>query len=487
MLISLYTSRVILDALGVEDYGIYNVVGGFVAMFTILCGSMSTAISRFITFELGRKESNRLLSIFSTSVTIQLLIAVLVTIIAEFVGVWFLNTKMVIPENRLFAANWVYQFSIITFVINIISVPYNAAIIAHERMSAFAYISIYEGVTRLLLALIIAYSTFDRLIFFSFCIATIQLSIRFIYGIYCKRHFEECTYHFVFEKKLFREILGFAGWTFIGSSAIHLRDQGGNILINLFFGPAVNAARGVAMKVNLVVQQFVSNFMMALNPQITKNYASGNYDYMFNLMFLGARFSFYLLLIISLPLLINTEYILNLWLKEVPEYTSIFAKLFLILAMSDCLSNPIITAQSATGKIRNYQIVVGGMFLMNLPIVYILFKMGFHPAVSVVVAIIISQICLFLRLIMFKKNVEFSIWYYIRYVYINVMFVFIVALIPPIIVNLYIPTTFLTFVMVSIVSLLSAVISIGFIGCSSVERSLLYKKIRFVIEKYLKK
>lgn len=250
MVISLYTSRVILNALGVNDFGIYNVVGGVVAMFSILSGSLSAAISRFITFELGKKDEEGLKKVFSASVTIQLALSAIIVILIEAVGVWFLNEKMSIPANRMYAANWVLQFSVITFVINLISVPYNATIIAHERMSAFAYISIFEGVGKLAIAFLITLAPFDRLIFYSILMCSIAVAVRLVYGTYCKRHFVECTYHFRWDKELLKRMFGFAGWNFIGATSAILRDQGGNIILNLFFGPAVNAARGIANQVN---------------------------------------------------------------------------------------------------------------------------------------------------------------------------------------------------------------------------------------------
>ena len=291
MVVSLYTSRVVLNALGVEDFGIYNVVGGVVAMFSMLSGSLSAAITRFITYELGTGNKENLKKIFSSSVTIQIGLAVLIALLAEAVGVWFLNVKMNIPDARMVAANWVFQFSILTFAINLISVPYNASIIAHERMSAFAYISILEAIGKLAIAFLITVSPMDRLIFYSLLMCAVALLVRLVYGYYCKKHFEECTYHFLWDKELLKRMFGFAGWNFIGASSAVLRDQGGNVVINLFCGPVVNAARGIASQVNTAVHGFVSNFMTALNPQITKSYASGNRDYMMTLIFQGAWLS----------------------------------------------------------------------------------------------------------------------------------------------------------------------------------------------------
>lgn len=294
MVVSLYTSRVVLNALGVEDFGIYNVVGGVVAMFSMLSGSLSAAITRFITYELGTGNQENLKKIFSSAVTIQLWLAILIIFLAEAVGVWFLNVKMNIPEIRMTAANWVFQFSVLTFAVNLISVPYNASIIAHERMSAFAYISILEAIGKLAIAFLVVVSSIDRLVFYAILMCVVALIVRLAYGFYCKRHFDECTYHFIFDKDLLKRMFGFAGWNFIGAASSILRDQGGNIIINLFAGPTVNAARGIAFQVNNAIHGFVSNFMTALNPQITKSYASGNSDYMMILICQGARLSFYM-------------------------------------------------------------------------------------------------------------------------------------------------------------------------------------------------
>lgn len=376
MAVSLYTSRVVLNALGVEDFGIYNVVGGVVAMFSVLSGSLSTAISRFITYELGKGNKENLNKIFSSAVTIQFGLAGIIILLAETIGIWFLNIKMNIPEVRMEAANWVFQFSIITFAINLISVPYNASIIAHEKMSAFAYISILEAVGKLTIAYLITISPIDKLIFYAILMCVVALIVRLTYGNYCKRHFSECTYHFSWDKLLLKQMFGFAGWNFIGASSAILRDQGGNVVINLFCGPTVNAARGIAFQVNNAVNQFVTNFMTALNPQITKSYASGDKEYMMTLIFQGARLSFYMLFLLSLPILVNTHYILTLWLKIVPEHAVLFVQLILIFALSESISQPLITAMLATGKIRNYQIIVGGLQMMNLPVSYILLQIG---------------------------------------------------------------------------------------------------------------
>lgn len=483
MIVSLYTSRVILNALGVEDFGIYNVVGGVVAMFSVISGSLSAAISRFITYELGKGDQSKLNKIFSASVTIQLLLSLIIVVLIESVGVWFLNAKMTIPAERMTAANWVLQFSIVTFVINLISVPYNAAIIAHERMSAFAYISILEAVCKLTIAFLIMVSPMDKLIFYAILMCMVSVIVRFTYGHYCKKHFAECTYHFHWDADILKKMFGFAGWNFIGASSAVLRDQGGNIVINLFYGPTVNAARGIAIQVNSAIMGFVSNFMTALNPQITKSYASGDREYMMTLIFQGARLSFYMLLLLSLPVLVNTHYILVLWLKLVPEHAVLFVQLILIFAMSESISNPLVTAMLATGKIRNYQIVVGGLQMMNLPISYVCLRFGCIPETVLVVAIAISQCCLAARLYMLRRMIGLSSIQYMKKVYFNVIAVALLSVMIPAILSMYMEESFLSFAILSLLAMACTIAVELYVGCNGKERAFVIEKVDAAIRK----
>ena len=487
MLVSLYTSRVILNGLGVADYGIYNVVGGVVTMFTMLSGSLTAAISRFLTFELGTGNKEKLKSIFSASVTIQIALSFIVLVLAETVGLWFMNEKLIISDDRLCAANWCYQFSIITFVINLISVPYNSAIIAHEKMSAFAYISILEAVGKLLIALGIVFSPIDNLIFYGLMVAVLAIIIRIIYGWYCKKNFNECKYYFVWDKKLLSQIFAFAGWNFIGSSATILRDQGGNIILNLFFGPTVNAARAIAIKVNSVLTGFVNNFMTALNPQITKSYASGDIDNMMILLIQGSRLSFYMLLLLSLPVLLNTNYLLVAWLKLIPEHTVSFVQLTLILAMHECLAYPLTTAMLATGKIKKYQIVAGGLNLMNLPIAYICLCLGMIPESIVIVAIVFSVLVQIVRLGLLKSMIKLNVTEFILKVYGNITIVTVVATFIPYFVNKEMEEGFIRFSLISVLALITTLASAFFVGCNKEERKLVNGKIVSIIQNKLHK
>lgn len=487
MVVSLYTSRVILNALGVEDYGIYNVVGGVVTMFSMLSGSLTAAIQRFLNFELGTGNTEKLKKVFSSAVTIQIGLAIIIVILAETVGLWFMNAKLVVPEERMLAANWCYQFSVLTFAVNLINVPYNAAIIAHEKMSAFAYISIVEALAKLLISWTIVAVSVDRLVYFGGMLCLLAVVLRVIYGLFCKKNFEECTYHFIYDHQLLKQMFGFAGWNFVGVSSAVLRDQGGNIIINLFFGPAVNAARAIAVKVNAVITGFVQNFMTALNPQITKSYANGDHDYMFKLIFQGARLSYYILLLLSLPVILNTHYILVIWLKLVPEHTVLFVQLTLIFAMCESISNPLITAMLATGKIRNYQIVVGGLQMMNLPLAYLCLRLGATPESVLYVAIFISQCCLATRLWMLQGMIGLKAKEYLRHVYLNIIIVTIISAIIPFFVCKLFNESFASFTLISMIAILCTLASELFIGCGAQERQMVYSQIIKFRNKTLKK
>ena len=415
MAVSLFTSRVILNTLGVEDYGINNVVGGIVTMFSVLSGSLSSSISRFITFELGKGNIERLKTIFSTGVNIQLGMSVLIIIIAEAVGIWFLNTKMNIPTDRMVAANWVFQCAILTFVLNLLSVPYNAAIIAHEKMSAFAYISVVEVSLKLIIVYMLMISPFDRLETYAVLLLLVGAVIRFIYGYYCKRHFEECTYHFVFDKPVLKEMTGFAGWNFLGNGAYMLNTQGVNILMNLYFGVAVNAARGIATQVDAALKQFVNNFTTAVNPQITKSYAQGDLDYMHKLVCRSAKFSAFLMMFFAVPIILETNTILTIWLKTVPDYAVIFLQWIIISSFMDTvLANSLVTSMFATGKIKRYQIIVTTVGCLVFPLSWIAFKLGFEPQVGYILYFIIYTILLFVRLYLLKDMVKLPVMMYIR-------------------------------------------------------------------------
>ena len=457
---------------------LYNVVGGIVIMFSLISTSLSASVSRYLAFELGTENYQRLKSIFSTALIIHIALAILILLFAETIGVWFLNNYMNIPPNRMFAANWVFQFSIISFMFGVISVPYNASIISHERMKAFAYIGMLDVLLRLGAVLCIAYITIwkDKLIVYSLLLVCISILLQSIYIIYCRINFKECRLKAQLNRNLLKELTSFAGWNFIGSSSGLLKDQGVNILLNIFCGPVINAARGISYAVNGAITSFAHNFMTAINPQITKSYAARNYKYMMSLIERGSRFSFYILLLLALPFLIETDFILTLWLKKYPVEAILFVRLVLILSMIDILSNTLITLQLATGKIKNYQIVVGGMMLMNFPLSYLVLKLGAIPQATLIVGIVISLCCLFLRLLFLKQMVHLDIKQYITNVCLNVLGVTICSLIIPTLTYTIMNPGLIRFLAVSISCVLSTSVMIYLVGCSLNERIFIQQK-----------
>ena len=478
MILGLCASRVVLQALGENDYGIYNVVGGVVAMFTVISGALTTAVTRFITFEMGKGPSAQLNRVYSTAVNVQIIICAIIILLAEPVGLWFIDNKMTIDPARIPAARMVMHFSLLSFVVNLMSVPQMASITAHEKMSAYAYIGLLDGTLRFASALAISKAATDRLVLYAALMSASLIIVRCVYAIYCRSRFPECRYRFIYDRSLVKQMFSFAGWSFIGTASGVLRDQGGNILINIFFGTTVNAARGLAVQLNGAVQSFITNFMTAVNPQITKSYASGDHAYMFSLMRKSSRMSFYLLLILALPILFNTEQIMSVWLKEVPAYSVVFVRLFLVFTLAESISQPLITSMLATGKIRNYQIIVGGLQLLNLPVSYLCLKMGAAPESTVVVAIIISQICLAARLFMLEKMIGLSVREFIIRVYLNVLTVASVATVLPLCMSLFIPDNILWTLLSISVTALSAVLSVLYVGCTACERRELWGLIR---------
>lgn len=472
MLVSLYTSRIVLNALGVEDYGIYNVVGGFVAMFSLVSSSLSASVSRFLTFELGRGNMDRLKRVFTTSVSIHVVLMAVVLLLMETVGVWFLNHRLTIPTARLYAANWVFQASVLSFMLGLFSVPYNASIISHERMKAFAYIGILDVILRLLIVLFIAYSPwlFDRLIVYALLLVVVGMSLQVVYLRYCHRNFEECRFRLRFDKEYWKEMSAFAGWNFIGASSALINNHGINILLNLFYGLAINTARGIAVTVNNAICAFVGNFVTALNPQITKSYAVNNRFYMFSLAERGARFSFYIILLLALPIFLETDFVLMLWLNQIPEYTVTFIRLVLLTSLCDVLSNTLITMQFATANIRNYQITVGGVQMLIFPLSYVCFKCGSPPESTYYVCIIISLVCLLLRLYFLRVMVGLSIKRFLGNVCVNVVSVLAIAIVVPVLVHNSLPYGWVRFIVVTSISLFCVILSVFFVGCTASER-----------------
>ncbi len=410
MLVSLYTSRVVLNTLGVVDYGTYNVVGGVVTMFGFFNGSMVSATQRFLSFELGRNDNIQLRRTFNATLIIHSVIALIVFVLAETLGLWFLNNYLNIPAVRMEASRWVYHFSVLSFMVTIIQVPYNAVIIARERMSVYAYMSILEVILKLIIVFMLTWITFDKLKLYGILLFAVSFIVAFIYRIYSQKQFDETHFELVKDKGLYTTLINYSGWNLFGNIAAVAKGQGVSIILNIFFGTVVNAAQGVSIQIYAAVNSFVRNFQMASNPQIIKSYAADNKESMINLVIRTSKFSFYLLFILTLPVMLEIDYILNLWLKIVPEYTAIFTILILINALIDSVSGPLMTTIQATGKIKVYQSIVGVLLILILPISYFFFKAGYSPVSTFIVSITIATIALFLRLLITKIQIsEFPI------------------------------------------------------------------------------
>lgn len=474
--VSLYTSRVVLQVLGVEDYGIYNVAGGVIAMFSFINTAMTSATQRYITYALGKGEISTLKRVFSTSLQIHFLISVFIVILGETIGLWFLLNKLVIPDGRETAAMWVYQCSVIVSVVSIMSVPYNSDIIAHEKMSAFAYISIIDVCIKLAIAFLLMIVPVDKLAAYAVLLLLAQISIRLLYSSYCNRHFVESKYCHVIDRKLFCEMSGFAGWSFFGNLAFVLYTQGLNMLLNIFFGPVVNAARGIAVQVQGAIQSFAGNFQMAINPQITKNYAIGNLAQMHNLMYRSARFSYYLLLYMTLPIALEANFVLNLWLGIVPENTVFFVQLMLLIALLNPLSSPCTVANQASGKVKIYQIVVGGILLLILPVSYIVLKLGGSAYSVFIVHFIIEVIAIIARMFILRSQIHLPVRGYISNIYIPIVIVTLTSALLPALIHSKMDENWLRFITVGMMSIVSLTGSIILFGLKDGEKSLIVGK-----------
>lgn len=479
--VGLYTSRVVLNTLGVEDYGLYNVVGGFVAFFAFLNGAMTTATQRFVTFELARGELDRQKITFSMAIIIHFVIGIIVVILAETIGLWFLYEKLVIPESRFVAAFWVYQFSVASMFISIASIPYNALIIAHEKMSAFAFISILDTILKLIFVFCLIIEPWDKLIFYAASLFFVGLVDRVVYGIYCKRKFNESSFVLTFDKSLFRDMTNIAGWSMFGNIAGILYTQGLNMLLNMFFGPVVNAARGVAVTVQGVVSGFVSNFQMALNPQITKNYAVGDLQRMHLLIYVSSKFSYFLLLLIVLPIMIEAHTILVLWLKIVPDYTVWFLRLILSIMLVEAIANPMMISSQAVGKVKIYQSVVGGILLLILPLAYIVLKLGGQPESVFIVQLVMSIVAQGCRIYIVSRMIQLPINDYIQKVIFPIAGVSLVSGMLSVSCFYALPVTVFSAFIVIVLSIFITLGTIATLGLSKAEREFVMQKIRNIL------
>ncbi len=437
MLVSLYTSRVILHALGVDDFGVFGVVGGVIVLLSFLTNALSTAMQRFLAFELGKGNKEQLKKIFGVGISVQLMVIVIVLILAETIGLWFVNYKLKIPLDRVYAANWVYQFTIITFIINLLIVPYNAVLIAYEKMTFYAYMSIAESVLRLTMALLLQFMIFDKLIAYAGFISAIVFIIFLLYFFYCRRTFAISRTFALWEPQLFKKLMSFSGWSVLGTFSDVAVVQGINLLLNMFFGVVINAAMAIAYQVNAALNSFVLNFQTAFKPQLIKVYASENKAYLHSLIVQTSKLSFFLLLILVTPVLLNTSIILQWWLVTVPDYAVIFCQLVIISSLIDSIAGPLWITMQATGKIKVYQIVISIVLLSNLVISYMLLKKGFDATAVLWVRIFICVLALFVRLFFVSKLTHFSLRLFFSKVLLRIVLACAIALPLPLLAHYY--------------------------------------------------
>lgn len=482
MLVSLFTSRVILNTLGATDYGIYNVVGGIVTIVSFLNSALGASTSRFLTFALGEKNIQKQKSTFGACLNLHIGIALLVLILGETVGLWFFYEKMVIPDERMVAAFWVYQFSILTTMVSFTQVPYNASLIAHEEMSIYAYVGLYEAISRLIIAYLITISPIDKLVFYGLLLLINTIVVQLFYRWYAVKHFEECRFSLVKDRALYKRLLSYGGWDLFGNLALVCQGEGVNLLLNVFFGPVVNAARAIAFQIQGAVTQFVSNFMTAVRPQVIKNYAEGNVDKMYTMTFYAAKFSYILMLALVVPIIYEIRFILGIWLGDaVPDETALFAVIVLMTYTWRTFHIAALMPYHAIGKIKTGNVTIGSLMIATLPIGYVLFKCG-CPAYSVFLAIFAVEIVSM-----------FAIYWLIhRYEYFPYKYVFTKILMPCGLVTIFtiIVPAFITHLMndgwarliiVGVSTEFSLLLSALYLGLNKEERTRIFS---FIINKF---
>lgn len=475
MFITLFTSRVILNALGVDDFGIYNVVGGVVTMMAVVNNAMAVSTQRYLTFELGKGDMMQFKKIFSSCMTIYIALATILLVLSETIGLWFVNTKLVIAPDRMFAANVVYQFAILSSVCSMIQIPYNAAIISYEKMNAFAYIGIVEAVMKLAIAYTLFISPIDKLSLYGGLTFTSSFAIFITYRIYCIKKIKETCYSFMWDKTLIKQLISYSGWNLFGALSGVAKGQGLNILINVFFGPAVNAARGIAYQLNHAITMLFTNFFTAVRPQITKYYAQGNLTEMYNLVYRSSKLSFFLILVCSLPLIIEAPSIIQLWLGQIPDYTVIFVRIIVIISAVDAMSTPLMTSIHATGDIKLYQFTVGMIMIMTLPISWIFLKLGFSADAVFYVSLVLSTASLFIRLGITKQKTGLPFMGFVKQVIAPSIIVTVVSLLPPLALHKFLEQSIISTIIVCSVSVLSVIITGYYIGMNRKEREAIYK------------
>lgn len=484
MAIGIWTSRIVLNALGFTDQGLYNLVGGFVGMLSIVSNSITYSVSRFLTYEIGRGDKERVNEAYRTANSVQAVLALVIIILAETLGLWGLNTKLVIPPDRLFATNVVYQLSVFNFAMNLMMSAQGAIIVAHEKMSIYAYVAIVTSVCNLLIAFLIAHSPIDRLILYAALQFCLPLATRIFYFFYLRRSFPWIRPGYSFSKEYFKPIFGFAGWNMIGATSGVLRNSGTGVLLNVFGGPIANTINGIANSANNLATLFVKDFTTAYNPQITKKYARGEYPELVIFLHRCSKFTFCLMAVMAIPVLVNVEPLLILWLKKIPEGTGIFAQLIILCSLAESVSQALITAKNATGNIRNYQIVVGGAYLLSLPLAYVFLKIGL-PLYYAYIGVLISSLLAFIaRMVMLKGSIQgWSSSVYFFKVIIPCVFLLLVGLASQVMLKLFMPEGIVSIVVQCVAGAALTALLVLYIVCNGSERQQIYAMVRKVFKR----
>ena len=471
--LSLYITRVVLKNLGVSQFGLYNLIGGFVSMFYIVTASLSGAITRFITYELGKNCINKLIQVFSTSINIQILFSAIVLLLGETIGLWFVNFQLNIESEQIFAANIVYQLSLISFIIELLGVPFYSLVIAHEKMKLFAFNAILGVILKLLLALLLAYACIDKIIFYAIGMLIVSIVTQLVYVLYSRKKFVECKYRYSFEKNIFKKMFSFGGWNLLTSVTLMLRSQGLNILLNIFFGTVVNAAFSVARQIEGTIRAFSKNFLVAINPQIVKSYAEGNIHRTQTLVYRGTKYSFLLLYILGLPFMLMADTFMEIWLADVPPFASSFVQLIIILSLVEMLLTPSEYLNQATGDIKRYKIVTSLAQLTILPIGYILLRLGFNPYTTMYTAIAAELLTLPYRVQLNKKLAGITWTDYCKNVLIKLLPVLIISVSVGIVLKFILPESILMTFVITILIIITILVATYFFAFDTSEKKFL--------------
>lgn len=482
MAIGLFTSRVILNALGISDMGLMSVAGSVITMFTFLNATLTSGTQRFISYAIGENNAQRLRAVFKSAMTLHLLLAIIIFFLGETLGLWYVYNKLNVEPGRFQAAMWCYQLSIISTVVGMVQLPFNSALIAHEKMNIYAYMTIFDAVFKLLAAYLIQIVCFDRLIFYSILIFAAELLSTFLYNLYCRKHFKECSFSFGYDKGIFRNMLSFSGWNTLGCLAAMGQGTGVNLIINSFCGTVVNGARGIAFQANGWVTRFVENFMVALNPQIIKSYASGDIQRMSSLVINGARFGCYLFLLLGIPLFVEIEFVLKLWLGQCPEHTVAFMRIVMIETLFKTMGTPTVTAIHATGQMKLLNITVGSILLLIVPVSYVCFRLGLSPEQVLLINIIPWIVVPFIRVFLVKKYSQgkFPVGQYLYQVVLKTTAMALLMFVPIWLFSYYMQsyTDWIRFCAIFTSSLVFSAMVIYYIGLEQKYRILLVEKLK---------